>query len=254
MTLASAQLADNPTALWKLDETSGTTAVDATGNGHGGTYQRPAMVGATSWGGTPSPSFTHTSTDWISVPASSALSSHAGPTGLWSMDCMFLDGGVADYQMILTVSDFPNGYEMWVERNPSGYLAAGACSKEGSGYVPNVADVTLGNTVSTSTWHHLAITWSRSVPRLNIYVDGCLAAQSLTSTANTSSFTNKIWRIGGRGDTTANRWSGSLSHMAIYPSELSPERVREHAIAAGITPPCVAFPPPGGWSVGMIQW
>src|ERR1035437_7040919 len=38
MTYKSVVLADSPSVLWMLNEASGTTAADATGNGHTGTY------------------------------------------------------------------------------------------------------------------------------------------------------------------------------------------------------------------------
>ena len=250
MSLAAAQLAANPTALWPLTETSGTAAADATGHGHTGAYQRSAMVGVFNWGSYAAPYFTGTTSDWISVPASTALSSHAGSNGTWSMDCMVLDDGTFGFQNILTVSDFPGGYELSVRRDSTGLLFVEASQAVGSGFAPFVAQI-FGPVGAFSRWYHLGVTYDRAAQQMTLFVDGCPAG-SVTSMSHTTSFTNKVWRIGGRGDTSAQRWNGSISHLAIYPTALSPGQIQAHAIAAGIRPPCLPVGPTDGWSVGMI--
>jgi hypothetical protein len=45
---AAEVLADSPIAYWRMDETSGTTMVDSSGNGRDGTYSNTPTLGATS--------------------------------------------------------------------------------------------------------------------------------------------------------------------------------------------------------------
>ena len=254
MTYAAAVLADSPTAFWPLSETSGTSAADATGNGHTGTYQRPAMVGARSWGALAAPDFTATSSDYVSVPASAALSSHAGASGLWSMDGMVYDDGSTDYQYILSVSYFPDGYEVTFRRDADaagGQIFAHMPQASGSGSSINVADAYAPNG-GFDRWYHVALTYDRAAKAMKVYVDGCLAGSDTTMTYTTS-YTGREWRIGGREDSGDHRWDGSMSHIAIYPTCLSAATVKAHAIAAGITPPCDRRPT-DGWSVGRLAW
>lgn len=250
MTYVATVLADAPEALWTLDESSGTTAADATGNGHTGTYQTSAMVGGSSWGAITTPTFNGSTNRWVSVPPSSALSTHAGLSGVWSMDGMFLDGDPTSSatRMLLSVSDFPNGYEVFISKS-GGHALMEISKMAGSGYDGSVALISSSTPWPVgSGWHHVAVVYDRAASIFQWFVDGCLQ-DSAGLISGSSSYTGKVWRIGARGDSSGDRWLGSISHLAIYPTALTLGQIRGHVAAAGITPPCLH---PPRTSVGIL--
>ena len=91
-TLAEAILSLSPVAYWKLDETSGTTATDSSGNGHHGTYTGTVTLnnrdGAPTFGG-----------GYVTIPDSSAFT--IGATGLTVFAIGYVTADSADSQFMV---------------------------------------------------------------------------------------------------------------------------------------------------------
>jgi hypothetical protein len=79
----SAVLAMNPVAYWRLGETSGTTAVDETGNGHNGTYVgNPNLGQPGAIQGDPNTAVQFNGTNYVEIPSSPNFSQPASNNGL----------------------------------------------------------------------------------------------------------------------------------------------------------------------------
>ena len=234
MTYESAVLADSPTFLWMLNETSGTDAADATGNGHDGTYTGSYTQG------NPGPS-------GVTANAAGFDGSTAFISGPWR-------GTSPD---VLSI-------ELWFKTSaaggPLGGFSAGASLGNGNGDPTAVRHhdretgllhLQLGRlhrparpgTVNDGNWHYAVATLDGS-GNLKVYLDGSLASQGgYTSLANY----NGHWLAGGDtgGNTgggasagSTNGIAGDLSAFAVYPVALTSTQVAAHYAAAtgGSTP------------------
>lgn len=229
MAYADAVLADSPLGYWKLDEASGATCADSSGNGHDLTY-----------GGTP-----HYSESGPFSGASAVL--FDGVTG---------EGAVSTYASWMLPSDLT--LECWVKSTvalaqvaifgaATGRPSAGVYMLyfDGSGRVKGVFTNTGGTvtTVESATglndgaWHHVAFTHRASSGGSNnvLYVDGSAVATSAFGSGTPSAVSAPI-RIGGCGSSIDADWlNGTVSHAAFYPSVLSAARIAAHyAAGAGI--------------------
>jgi hypothetical protein len=226
------QAQHNPTALWTMTETSGSTVYDTSGFGRNASFQRTGMSGQTQWRDQVAPSFPGNQTNGYGArTGDSTLSSHAGASGTWSMDVMLYDAGTSGNRVILSCSTFPlGGYEFFIYRTSAGLLSTNLSTS--NGVTPIFTAITTTKPAD-NTWYHFGVTYNRATPRVDMYVNGTSVANA-TSMTGTSSFTSTPWFIGARGDSTGDRWSGRMSHMAIYPTELTSTQMLYHARAAGV--------------------
>jgi hypothetical protein len=221
VTYSSEVLADSPLGFWKLDETSGSSAADSSGNSHGGTYQASPTLAAASVVADGGTAVTlNGSTQYVSVAGASWMNT-------------------SDYSI-----------EAWVKTSLNNFYIA---SRAGSTAAQRVWDVfirTVG-TVAVVTWasggtntqlngtirvddgkpHHIVVT--KSGTTISIYVDGVLDVSGTTSTTNTSTTQGIDW---GRRSTNASFFNGTLDDVAVYGSALSGTRVAAHFTAGNPTP------------------
>lgn len=195
-------------AHYPLDEDSGTTAYDHTGNGYDGTVTG-ATVGATGLLGTGAYSFDGTDdyvglgTDlfsfgqgtivaWVN-PASAAAARRA--VSLESVfDLRIGDpDGDGTYQLLGSVYDGTTGYT-----------------------------VTLLESPGTATWYHAAVTIDGTT--LKGYLDGTLQSSVSAASPGFSSY-NRENRIGSAG-TAVQFWDGEIGQVRIYDHVLTPAEVQ----------------------------
>lgn len=217
-------LAGNPTMYLPLSDTSGTTAVDASGNGHSGTY-----TGAVALGG-PGP--------LLSDPAISAPTFGGG----W----VTLPSGSLD-PTTLTV-------EAWFKTTATGGVIIGyqnaAAGQSASDHVPvlyvgsdgklraelwngGVSPITSVNTVNTGTWQFAALVASASGQRL--YLNGHLVG-TLSGAINPldMSYAQIGWGdlAGGWPAAGASAFSGQIGQAALFPSALGASTISNQYGAA----------------------
>jgi len=211
---ASAELV----AHWKLDEGSGTTAVDATGNGHDGELiGNPEWVtgyfgGGLKFAGSP---------DKVDVPNSAELNPENEFTvSVWA----YLDpGGSGHRSPITSRDDYPqrgyiiyctpeNTWQFWTGNSAGGWDSAGS---------PPVA---LGE------WTHVAATYSNGEKKL--YVNGELAGESsATMPLNTA----QVLRIGA-GATEGNGnyfFVGTIDDVRLYNHVLTEDDIKASMLNQG---------------------
>jgi hypothetical protein len=202
-------------------------AQDISGSNFDGTYQRLGMIDDANWKSFSAPRFLGGTHDWVSIPANTNLSSHAGSTGSWSFDAMLYDNGSSGHRVILSVSKFPPAeYEVFIYRASGGNIIADITQSDGT----SITSITVPKPPDKK-WYHFAYTYDRDAAVAKIYIDG-VEAGSDTTMSGVSAYTANVWRLGGRGDDSGDRWSGRMSHAAIYPTALSAAEVKRHADAA----------------------
>lgn len=93
--------------------------------------------------------------------------------------------------------------------------------------------ITTSRAYNDGSWHHVVASLGSAGMRL--YVDGALEA---SDAGVTSAITyNGYWRIGGDGlytwpgEPTMHYFTGDIAEVAVYPTQLTDDQVREHAYA-----------------------
>ncbi len=231
-------LADNPVAYYRFEETSGTTANDATGNSNNGTYNNgvllgqpsaPALGKAARFDGIDDYVSTSrtVSTDftlelWINTTASSLTGTNAyeGNGLLWSD----VGGSANDF----VVAMLNNGLSFFTGN-------------------PDVS-VTSAVAINDGRWHHLVATRNQGAT-VEIFVDG--VARGTTTTNNNALNGNPSIMIGGNV-LDSRYFAGLIDEVAYYPSVLSVDRIKAHFQAGSSS---AAVPALGGWAlVGLIAF
>ena len=232
--------AANASALYRFDETSGTLAGDASGNGHTAAYVNgPALgqAGAVSGGAAVG---LNGFNQYVALPSA--------PFGAY--------GGPLTFE---TWFSAPAGASGTILGQLGGSVAPGGSA--GGGYVPAVHLGTDGRIRSSLTWHgdvnarlvsptayndgqwhHVAVTYAGGVESL--YVDGALVAQQAAAAVpyagNYSYFLGagftQHW-AGGNGGW--HHFGGRLDEAAVYQRALTPTEISQHF--SGSNPPPVNY-------------
>jgi len=204
----------NLVSWWKLDESSGTTAADSSGNDHDGTRSGGSWAptggnfdGAVDLGAATS--------DHVEVPAT-GMSASAGTISLWGR----MEGTQSGCRYF-----FGHTY------NPPGWTSTIQLYMDGGN---NQLDLGLGDThakdtniqtLSTNTWYHIALTWDDG--DYVVYVDGDNDANgTYTGLSNIGSIAD----IGNNGNySDPEAFQGKLDQVRIYDRALSESEIEDLA-------------------------
>ncbi len=221
-------LADNPTAYWRFEETSTAqpAADSATADGaQNGTYIGPAgleqgkvgqavrvvpnLAGAD--GG-------YVRANGVNMTASFSVEAWAkSATPLWNAwGWLPNDRGANGF---LLHPD--NGVATW-----RGFIVSNAGAFEQLGGQPTATNI--------QDWHHYAITYDDVAKVGRVYFDGVLVA-SKTGTTSVRAATSLVNVLMGRdsaGTTADRRGDGWLDEVAVFLSDLTPQKMRQHYSAA----------------------
>jgi hypothetical protein len=190
----------NMTAWWKLDENTGTTASDATGNGHTAT-----LTAGTTWtpGKLGSGLYVASSTQMAStatgkpVPSSFTISAWMNPTNTSGTDTVFSFGSIAALRI--------NGSALR-------FTTFGVKDHD-----------TAGSMFTANTWTHVALTFTPSTTGgAKFYVNGVLRQSIDSSTINTA--TTGVWRIGA-AHLSSEWFGGALDDVRLYARILSDQDI-----------------------------
>jgi hypothetical protein len=211
-----------PVAEWKLDERTGTTANDTSGNDFTGT-----LNGATSWkvgkvG--PAVNFTNATGDYINVADNASLD--FGASSDFTLEAWVYRTGAVEQDAIIgkknsedSCSSDP-GYSFYI--TTAGLAKAWGCDSSNNSY--NVESTT---TLSNNTWYHIAFVWDDdSTTNTAMYINGKKDTGSTSGTlTSVGDLTNALaLRIGSESDGGKNM-NGSLDHIVIYNYARSPSQV-----------------------------
>ncbi len=211
---AAACLATGPVAYWRLGEASGTSAADATGNGHTGTYVASPTLGVAGalTGDSDTAVTLNGSTQYVSVPTSTALNF----TGPFTLACWLKTTAATSMLMTKgTTSQF--SYAMWINGDHHARLTLWHATNE-------LAYEGVGTAVvDDGAWHFVVAV--NDGANMLIYVDGVLGVGSTTVggytwyTSSTAEF-----EIGRRAD-GYGPLAGSVDEPAAWNRALSAAEV-----------------------------
>ncbi len=213
--LSAAVMALSPLGYWKLDETSGTTATDSSGNARHGAYVGSVVLNVA---GSGFPDFPKSPSSYVEVPDDAAFSLDAAPG----------------------ITVFALTYLTTLDTSPRSITRKGNAS---GNYEHNF----LKTTTNVTQWS----TWNTAGTPLNFRIGAAAmsistwhaAVGSITDGAGTGgtgitlyvdSGTPTSGSVGGSGAGYANgtaplrigeTWAGSLGHVAIFPGVLTAGQV-----------------------------
>jgi large repetitive protein len=220
-------LADSPLAYWRLGESSGTSAVDETGNGHTATYHGSPTLGAT--GALAGDANTAVTFDGVNDYVDCAIDLSA--QNQLTIECWLKVSSFADNDHLLCEYT-PN----FNTDNVGGFIAnpnSSSDSKFDLGMHSNSSNYVLRNFTrpSTGAFHHLVLRYDRiATPdaTVNAVVDGTVVTMGgLSTTPLGDNFGNSTLYIMSRAGASLFL-AGTLDEFAIYGGLLSDARALAH--------------------------
>jgi len=207
-TRASRIMALSPLGYWTLQEGTGSTATDSSGNGLDGSISGASWGVQTGTDGTPALYFDGVN-DFVIMAESATLEpASAVSVSLWvraatGAGCvMCVDNG--DWSYAYGGFGFP------------------------SFQAQNGGSVSTGGTFTADTWQHWLWTYSAASGDLNAYRDGVLVDTGSGAASNISYTAGLQLRVGRR---VGHSWfAGALQHVAIFGTELTAADAVELAI------------------------
>lgn len=221
---------DSPTAVWSLDERTGLTMADASGNGYDGGYlngvlgQDPLLED-----GGFAASFEHVGDNRGLASGNALVTAYPFTLEAW---VKFPRDLAAIHTFIAGTKDSALGQWVWfgcfndggIPLNDAG--AAGLWISGGRGV--------QGTTRVDDDARHHVVAIAHSQTSFDIYVDGAKETEdtfeSGTGLAASTIATHKLWAVGNVSDNSAGDWGlgGVIDNPAIYPSALSAARILAH--------------------------
>jgi len=206
---ASVVLSLGPTGYWRLNETSGTTAYDSSGNGYNGTINNGVTLNQAGflYDNTPVMGFSPPSSGQpgITIPSLPAF------TGPWSITAWvnftYPVATTGDYEEIF------NNNQFFLRRSTGsegGQFSIFVKLSDGS-----VEPRAQGGPVAIPNfWWFLAATWDTST--LSLYVQGNLVATSSRSGTLTSTTETPTIGCGEQQTITANPLTGKIAEVSVW--------------------------------------
>ncbi len=210
----------NLLAYWRLNESSGTSVADSSGNGHGGT------ASAVTWGrvgigdGNPAGYFVDASNSSINIYSAGLSAAFNGATGtalIWFRTDDLAAWTDGNYHYLLLLMGSPMGNDIILEKtNVNNTLHF----QYAAGYVFKNINITITpDTIS----HCLALTWDHTADEVKAFMDGEQVGTTQTSlgTWNATGLNTTLTVIGANGASGTVNWAGYLAHVALWDVALS---------------------------------
>lgn len=212
-----------PVGYWTLDDGSGATAVDSSGNGNNGTVSGATWVAGT-YGGA------------LNVNGTSNYVSMGNPATL--------NLGTGSFSVATWFKTTASGFQRLVTKgnygNTNGYLLANSSgtvvfSVGAGGSQANTVAVNTPGGFNNGAWHHVAATVDQATKTLRVYVDGVAQTLSVgtgycgTASGTTVSFATCPVNATSSDPFTLGSYNGTTE---FFPGALDDVRVYNHALAA----------------------
>jgi hypothetical protein len=235
-------LADGPSFFWPLNESSGSTAADASPNGRNGIYEAGTTVGAA--GPITGSSDTATSFDGHTGLVTSASSVTMAAHQAFSAEGWFKTAANTGGKLIgfgNSQSGTSSSYDRHIYLMNDGQLVFGV-------YNSAVYTIETPLVYNDGQWHYVVATFDPGAG-MALYVDGHLIGTNLNNSAQ--QYTG-YWRVGGDN---LNGWNldpwgsnsqgttepygyyfgGTIGDIAVYPFALSAAQVAAHYAANALS-------------------
>jgi hypothetical protein len=235
LTYEQAALADNPSFFWPLNETSGSTAHDASPHGFNGSYESGTTQGVPGpIAGQKATAFDGSSGNVVS--ASQVTNPQDYSIELWFKTTTNTGGKLVGFGDAQTGSS--GSYDRHVYMMNDGQIVYGV-------WTGQTETIETPDVYNDGQWHYLAATLDPT-HGMSLYIDGHLVGTNATTSAQAY---NGYWRVGGdnlggwnldpwgsnsQGTTEPNSYyfQGSIADVAVYPTALSAAQVLTHYAAA----------------------
>ncbi len=208
--------------LMDLDETSGTSISDISGNGNNGTIGNNtainyAVTGPKSW----LPAAIQFTNDKNSGPSYIDLPTSIHPANI-TLSAWVYDTGASPNNPIICCDDGTyNDYSLKVKTAGSGQYLGGQIYTAG-GYLQFQYSITSGE--YTNKWFHLSITYDGATAKL--YVDGVLKATN-TSISGNIDYPGIVRTAIAYDQTQTDYWAGKTAQISIDSTALSATEIAE---------------------------
>ncbi|HEV8608216.1 MAG TPA: right-handed parallel beta-helix repeat-containing protein, partial [Tepidisphaeraceae bacterium] len=215
-------LADNPSVYYRLGETSGTTAFDATANHRDGAYANGATLGAP--GAIRGSTDTAASFDGVNDHVQLPTGFNSFPNGI-TMEAWVFPTGNSNFQRLFDLGNGQATNNIIVARNNSSNDLL-VQVYNGSTVGPSV---TASGVLLPNRWQHIAVTIT-AAGAVSIYWNGRLESTgNVNPIPNTTRNSNYIGRSNWATDPY---YRGSIDEAAIYDKVLTVDRIATHYLAA----------------------
>lgn len=214
-------LALGPIAYWPLDETSGTTATDISGNGRNGTYVNSPTLGG-SFPPFVAPTFTSAGAAYVNIYSAGLAGAFNGDEG--SIIGLWRPAITTGTQNLIRIATGSQEF-VRVGRFESAVIGSRG-DTIGSTLNPSGGAMTLAD------WNLVGISYSLALDYLDVYLNGQQVATTTgLATAWTLPISNLASVISGSFTSTATaRIDGQAAHVALFAAPLSGS---DHASIAG---------------------
>lgn len=230
MTYQSTVLADTPYAYWPLDETSGTTANDASGNGRNATYTGGFTLNSETTGRGRAAAF-----DGTSGYVNKAATSDNWQFTTWTLECWakFPSIPSVDQPICLITPSFPGtgplNMAMGLNTNGPGLGNVGKFSG-GLFTAGNWATAVYGTAITAGVWHHYVCRFTTPTIGVDLFLDGVKVSGFTTiKTTDVPTSPPSIY-LAHRWDTASSPFftAVTMQHAAIYNYAVSDSRIAAH--------------------------
>lgn len=221
----NAILFDDPFGYWRLNETSGTSAADATGNGNTGTltnfpasFTAPGLIT-----GSADSAITFDGNDDLISVSSAAVTSFTGASS-FTAEAWIKPSRVSGTNVI--VARHGNSNIIFSLRIQDGVLWTYVWAYPGNW------QGTSGGTIAVGQTYHVAVTYNASTYVRTLYLNGAALASN-TNQIGTSA--NPPITIGSNG-VGSERYQGVIDEVVLYQRALSTTDINRHYVAGTTTP------------------
>lgn len=222
--VARADITSNLVGLWQLEETSGTSAADSSGNANNGTYTNsPTLAQSGAFGTSKAVAFAAASSQYVALPNLSASLGDNATLACWiklntATPAAASASGICNLGPILAgnASHYPY-------TDGLAYLSIFRFSNNTT--CSRVNSIALPGGVTRTNWHHFCITTTPGTNGWKLYINGSLVTQATGITG--VYYDADLWALGRSSDGTSYYIDGKLDDARIYSRALSATDVAE---------------------------
>lgn len=213
-------IALSPIAYWPLAEPSGSTALDASGNGRNGSYTN-VTLGQTGIGdGRTAASFNGTTSfcNIYSASLNGAFTGGENTIAFWAKgttDAVWSDGINRQlFRLFVDASNFVRFIKGADNVLNASYVAGGVSNGIG------------GGTPGLTGWNHIAFTTSKVANQRKLFINGAQVGSTATVGGTwAGNLSSTECAIGAANVTPVEVWNGVMAHAAVWSSALTPAQV-----------------------------
>ncbi|NEO13121.1 MULTISPECIES: filamentous hemagglutinin N-terminal domain-containing protein [unclassified Moorena] len=219
-TYNQAVLGDNPIVYWSLDETSGSTAFNATGNGFNGTYEGGVTQGVPGISGTAG-EFNGNNDTAVDIGTVQSGSDLDISNQSFTVEAWIKPNEIGERQAYFGIhkrikSDNDKSESLYFRLNENASVAFGD--------FPNDLE-TPDNIIEVDTWYHVVASYDKDSDTNTIFVNGREINRNNQGFFNGEDPRILIGTWPNIGDQSFN---GVIDEVAVYNTALSPETVAQH--------------------------